>query len=146
MAARVARHQAARGEGWHCVEEPLDPLAVLGGSSAGSAFGGAGVVLLDCVSLWSANLLAAGLTPEAVQARVAALAASLAENGCRARPVALVSAETGLGIVPPTPLGRLYRDVLGLANQTLARACTHVIFVSCGLPLALKGPLPEGIC
>lgn len=60
--------------------------------------------------------------------------------------MALVSAETGLGIVPPTPLGRLYRDVLGLANQTLARACTHVIFVSCGLPLALKGPLPEGIC
>ena len=146
MAARVARHQAARGAGWHCVEEPLDPLAVLGGCPAGSAFGGAGVVLLDCVSLWIANLLAAGLTPEAVQARVAALAAGLAENGCRARPVALVSAETGLGIVPPTPLGRLYRDVLGLANQTLARACTHVIFVSCGLPLALKGPLPEGIC
>ena len=145
-AARVARHQAARGAGWHCVEEPLDPLAVLGGCPAGSAFGGAGVVLLDCVSLRIANLLAAGLTPEAVQARVAALAAGLAENGCRARPVALVSAETGLGIVPPTPLGRLYRDVLGLANQTLARACTHVIFVSCGLPLALKGPLPEGIC
>ena len=69
MAARVARHQAVRGAGWHCVEEPLDPLAVLGGCPAGSAFGGAGVVLLDCVSLWIANLLAAGLTPEAVQAR-----------------------------------------------------------------------------
>ena len=60
MAARVARHQAVRGAGWHCVEEPLDPLAVLGGCPAGSAFGGAGVVLLDCVSLWIANLLAAG--------------------------------------------------------------------------------------
>ena len=146
MAARVARHQAARGAGWQCVEEPLDPLAALGGFPAGSAFGGAGVVLLDCVSLWIANLLAVGLTPEAVQERVAALADGLTENGGRTRPVALVSAETGLGIVPSTPLGRMYRDVLGLANQTLATACTHVVFVSCGLPLALKGPLPEGIC
>lgn len=146
MAARVARHQAARGPGWQCVEEPLDPLGALGGFPAGSAFSGAGVVLLDCVSLWIANLLAAGLTPEAVQGRVAALADGLTENGDRARPVALVSTETGLGIVPSTLLGRMYRDVLGLANQTLARACSHVIFVSCGLPLALKGPLPEDIC
>ncbi len=104
------------------------------------------VALLDCISLWIANLLAAGLTPEAVQARVAALAAGLAGAvGGRVRPVALVSAETGLGIVPSTPLGRLYRDVLGLANQTLAGVCNHVVFVSCGLPLALKGPLPEGL-
>ena len=149
MAARVARHQAGRGAGWFCVEEPLDPLTVLKGFLAGTSgqdSDAAGVALLDCVSLWIANLLAAGLTPEVIRTRVAALAAGLAdEPGGRARPVALVSAETGLGIVPPTPLGRVYRDVLGLANQTLAGVCTHVIFVSCGLPLALKGPLPEGL-
>ncbi|WP_298030612.1 bifunctional adenosylcobinamide kinase/adenosylcobinamide-phosphate guanylyltransferase [uncultured Desulfovibrio sp.] len=149
MAARVARHQAGRGAGWFCVEEPLDPLTVLKGVLAGSSGqdgDAAGVTLLDCVSLWVANLLAVGLTPEEIQTRVAALAVGLAdEPGGRVRPMALVSAETGLGIVPSTPLGRVYRDVLGLANQTLAGVCTHVVFVSCGLPLALKGPLPEGL-
>lgn len=148
MAARVARHQAGRGAGWLCVEEPLNPLAALkcflADPAAGGNDGATGVVLLDCVSLWIANLLAAGLTAAEVQERVAGLAAGLADPR-RALPTALVSAETGLGIVPATPLGRVYRDVLGLANQTLAGVCSHVVFVSCGLPLALKGPLPEGV-
>ena len=149
MAARVARHQAGRGAGWLCVEEPLNPLAALKNFWAGTAGGdggAAGVALLDCVSLWVANLLAAGLTADAIQERAAGLAAGLADARCgRALPAALVSAETGLGIAPATPLGRVYRDALGLVNQTLAAVCTHVVFVSCGLPLALKGPLPEGL-
>lgn len=146
MAERVARHQAQRGAGWECLEEPLDPLAALKNFFARRAARPEplpGVLLLDCISLWLANLLAAGLTPDAALERVAALAACLETP---ALPTALVSAETGLGIVPDTALGRIYRDLLGIANQTLAKACTHVIFVSCGLPLALKGPLPEEIC
>lgn len=147
MAERVARHQAGRGAGWSCVEEPLNPLAALKrlpAEPAGDNGGGAGVLLLDCVSLWVANLLTDGFTAAGIQERVAGLAAALADRR-RALPTALVSAETGLGIVPATPLGRMYRDVLGLANQTLAGVCSHVVFVSCGLPLALKGPLPEGL-
>ena len=147
MAARVARHQAGRGVGWFCVEEALDPLAALKGFLAATADQNGhavDVALLDCVSLWIANLLAAGLPAAEVQERVAGLAAGLADPR-RALPTALVSAETGLGIVPATPLGRVYRDALGLANQTLAGVCTQVVFVSCGLPLALKGPLPEGL-
>lgn len=146
MAERVARHQAQRGAGWQCLEEPLDPLAALKvffDQRAARPEPLPGVLLLDCVSLWLANLLAAGLAPDAALERVAALAAWLETPGL---PTAMVSAETGLGIVPGTALGRLYRDLLGSANQMLARSCAHVIFVSCGLPLALKGPLPEEIC
>ncbi|WP_165174483.1 bifunctional adenosylcobinamide kinase/adenosylcobinamide-phosphate guanylyltransferase [Desulfovibrio sp. ZJ369] len=146
MAERVARHQAQRGVGWQCLEEPLDPLAAVRDfleQRAAASEPLPGVLLLDCVSIWLANLLASDFAPDAALERVAALAAWLETPGL---PTAVVSAETGLGIVPGTALGRLYRDVLGSANQMLARACPRVIFVSCGLPLALKGPLPEEIC
>lgn len=102
-----------------------------------------GVILLDCISLWIANLLARDQDEKAILRRVSALGERLAAPPL---PVAVVSAETGLGLVPMSPLGRAFNDVLGLANQELARVCRHVVFVSCGLPLALKGALPEELC
>lgn len=102
-----------------------------------------GVILLDCISLWIANLLARDQDEETILRNVSALGERLAAPPL---PVAVVSAETGLGLVPMSPLGRAFNDVLGLANQELARVCHHVVFVSCGLPLALKGALPEELC
>jgi adenosylcobinamide kinase/adenosylcobinamide-phosphate guanylyltransferase len=51
----------------------------------------------------------------------------------------VISNEVGLGLVPPYPLGRLYRDALGRANQRLAAAADTVLFMVAGLPLAVKG-------
>ena len=51
----------------------------------------------------------------------------------------VISNEVGLGLVPPYPLGRLYRDVLGKANQRLARAADEVLFMVAGLPVRVKG-------
>ena len=155
MAARIARHKAERGSGWLCQEEPLDPAAVLahvfpihedcsaqtGGGSAGAVV--PGVVLFDCVSLWVANLMATDMTEKDILDRVDALAACIAAYPL---PLALVSVEAGLGMVAMSSLGRRFQDTLGLANQALARVCDTVLFVSCGLPLVLKGQLPEEIC
>jgi len=44
----------------------------------------------------------------------------------------------GLGVVPPYPLGRTYRDLLGRANQHLARRADRVIFLVAGLPVDVK--------
>ncbi|MBD5416811.1 MAG: bifunctional adenosylcobinamide kinase/adenosylcobinamide-phosphate guanylyltransferase [Desulfovibrio sp.] len=145
MAERVRRHRAARGPEWACLEEPLDVAAALDALWAGKsptppAAGRPGVVLLDCVSMWLANLLGAGLDDGAVLGRVDGLAASLSR---RTLPVAVVTAEAGLGLVPPSPLPRRFLDLLGLANQRLARAAEPVIFVTCGLPLALRGRVPR---
>ena len=100
---------------------------------------GAGVLLLDCVSMWIANLLGADLDDDAVFSRVEALGLSL---GRRTLPVAVVTAETGLGLVPPSPLARRFLDLLGHANQRLARLADPVILAVCGLPLALRGQIP----
>ena len=144
MAERVRLHRAARGPEWACLEVPLDVPEALDALWAGPGpdadAATAGVVLLDCVSMWIANLLGAGLDDVAALARVEALAASLER---RTLPVAVVTAETGLGLVPPSPLGRRFLDVLGLANQRLAGLAEPVVLAVCGLALALRGPLPE---
>ena len=145
MAARIARHKAERGSGWLCREEPLDPAGALASLTSAPQPGGKGprVVLFDCVSLWVANLMAADMSERDILDRVEALAASIAAYPL---PLALVSVEAGLGMVAMSSLGRRFQDTLGLANQALARVCGTVLFVSCGLPLVLKGQLPEEIC
>jgi adenosylcobinamide kinase/adenosylcobinamide-phosphate guanylyltransferase len=49
-----------------------------------------------------------------------------------------VSNEVGLGVVPPYELGRAYRDLLGRANQILARHADEVQLLVAGIPLKVK--------
>ncbi len=132
MAARIAHHRARR-EGWTTVEAPHDLVGALARVPAGAA------VLVDCATLWLSNRMLAGadLTAEA-EGLVAALAAC-------ASPVTVVSNEVGLSIVPDTPLGRRFRDEQGRLNQRLAAAAGLAVAVWAGLPLVLKGRLPEGL-
>ena len=55
------------------------------------------------------------------------------------RRVVAVSDEVGLGVVPESAAGRIFRDTLGLLNQGLAAAADEVYLVAAGLPLRLKG-------
>ena len=67
MTARVARHQAARGPGWQCLEASLDPVGALTAHLAGAgAHAQPQVLLLDCVSLWISNLMALHLDAAAI--------------------------------------------------------------------------------
>jgi adenosylcobinamide kinase/adenosylcobinamide-phosphate guanylyltransferase len=50
----------------------------------------------------------------------------------------IISNEVGLGLVPPYPMGRVYRDALGWANQQLAREAGKVIFMVAGIPMVVK--------
>jgi len=90
------------------------------------------VVLVDCLTLWLSNLMFAERDPER---ETRGLVAVLTEV---AGPVALVSNEVGLGLVPDTPLGRCFRDAQGRLNQAVAAAVPRVVFVAAGLPLVLK--------
>jgi adenosylcobinamide kinase/adenosylcobinamide-phosphate guanylyltransferase len=51
----------------------------------------------------------------------------------------VVSNEVGLGLVPDNKLGRIYRDVLGKANQLLAQHASEVYFMVSGIPVKIKG-------
>ncbi len=143
MRARIQRHQAARPQGWHTIEEPLD-LA----RAVQAAAEVADVLLLDCITLWVSNWLFAqeGIDDEEVVseryyagalAQIDALLEAFSLLDGR-KTLVVVTNEVGLGIVPAYALGRIYRDVLGLVNQHLAAASERVYLMVAGLGVDIK--------
>ncbi|MEX2551978.1 MAG: bifunctional adenosylcobinamide kinase/adenosylcobinamide-phosphate guanylyltransferase, partial [Actinomycetota bacterium] len=100
------------------------------------------VVLLDCLSGFVSNLLLQK-GEQAERATLTAVAELLESIREAANTVIVVSNEVGNGVVPPYPLGRHYRDMLGLANQKVASAADAVSLLTVGIPQTLKGTFPE---
>ncbi len=141
MAERIRRHRARRPAGWQTVEEPLDLEAAVTLAPAGAH------VLVDCLTLWVANLIEPpGLTDDQVGRRARSAAAAAA---ARAAPTVVVSNEVGAGIVPADALARRYRDLLGQVNVAWAAAADHALLLVAGRavplldPLTLLGPAQE---
>jgi len=128
MAERIARHQADRPAHWVTVEEGYAPAAALSRTDLRGA-----VVLLDCVSFLASNHL---LQDEA--GCEAALMRELAALFQLDVDLIAVSNEVGLSVVPEYKLGRLYRDLLGRANQYLASRAERVFLCFAGIPVDIK--------
>jgi adenosylcobinamide kinase/adenosylcobinamide-phosphate guanylyltransferase len=129
MAERIRLHRVERPAAWTTVEAQLDVRSAVETAPEEAA------ILLDCLSLWVANLLARGDEAAEIEAENDALSALAAAR--RALTV-VVSNEVGLGVVPPTELGRLYRDVLGRVNARWAAEAEHAAFVVAGRSLPLS--------
>jgi adenosylcobinamide kinase/adenosylcobinamide-phosphate guanylyltransferase len=136
MQARIANHRASRPAGWDVLELPTDV-----GLTLRSHTTDARVILVDCLTLLISNRLVAHDDPFApeieaqVNAEVEALVACA--KACPADLI-IVSNEVGMGLVPPYPVGRAYRDLVGRANQELASQADAVYFLVAGLPMTLK--------
>jgi adenosylcobinamide kinase/adenosylcobinamide-phosphate guanylyltransferase len=136
MNARIVRHREERGPRWVTFEEPLDVPERIGGIAREH-----GAVVLDCLTLWTSNLLFARDDDAAdawIDGRIAALTVALAEARGDGGHVIVVTNEVGLGIVPFDPLTRRYRDHLGRCNQAVAAIADRVTLLVSGLPLTLK--------
>jgi adenosylcobinamide kinase/adenosylcobinamide-phosphate guanylyltransferase len=126
---RIEAHRERRPPGWGLLElagGSLDPVL--------EAAGGWGAVLLDSLTLWvSARVYGeeGGATLEAFE-RFAVRAGALSE------PVILVSDEVGLGMVPESPEGRRFRDLLGLVNQRAAAIAEEVHLCVAGIAWRIK--------
>jgi adenosylcobinamide kinase/adenosylcobinamide-phosphate guanylyltransferase len=137
MAQRIARHRQERPATWRTLETPRQV-----GPAIALHLHDAAVVLVDCLTLLVSNtLLLYGVSPDSAAAEVAVQAevAALVQT-CQTTVATwiVVSNEVGLGLVPDNPLGRLYRDLLGRANQTLAAQAEAVYFMVAGLPVDVK--------
>ena len=136
MAARIARHRAARPAHWTVIDAPLDLAGALRMHAAPGRF-----IVVDCLTLWLSNLLLAldesaiDTLPEAFIRGRTDLLAALPELPGR---ITLVSNEVGWGIVPMGRLSRVFVDEAGRLNQAVARVCERVTLVAAGLPLPLK--------
>ncbi|MFN7223290.1 MAG: bifunctional adenosylcobinamide kinase/adenosylcobinamide-phosphate guanylyltransferase [Paracoccaceae bacterium] len=133
MRDRISRHQIDRGPDWTTVEAPLNIAEAF--AMCKPEF----TVLLDCATLWLTNMLLDGQDlAESCQKLVDTLCSSPA-------PVVVVSNEVGWGIVPDNALARQFRDAQGRLNQMIAARAGLVVGVMAGLPIMLKGSLPEGV-
>jgi adenosylcobinamide kinase/adenosylcobinamide-phosphate guanylyltransferase len=136
MRLRIERHQAARPSHWQTLEAPT------GVGTAVSNAAAADLVLVDCLTVLANNIIAPMPEPIDADAADAALNAEIEAllDAYEASDAewTIVSNEVGLGLVPVYPLGRVYRDALGRANQRLAAAADRVLFLVAGLPLTVK--------
>lgn len=146
---RIEMHRRERPPTWHTLEIPLNVAELLP-----QAAGGASVVLVDCLTLLVSNILLAAMgthdeadptwqesAAENVRIEIETL---LAWHTSHASTLIVIANEVGLGLVPPSPLGRLYRDVMGRANQTLASRANRVYWVVAGLPVELNSLRSSG--
>lgn len=150
MAARIAVHRQARPPTWRTVEAPMGVGPAIRAALADAP---ADAVLLDCVTLWISNLTLHELGDKAAgdfealdrgdeiaaqERATAEIDDLLAVFHASRVPWFVVSNEVGWGLVPPYPLGRIYRDLLGWANQRLAAEADAVYLMIAGLPLDVK--------
>ena len=140
MTRRIAAHQAQRPAHWRTLEAPTNV------GQAIQVAPPAEVVLIDCLTLLASNVIAPldtseqAVADQALQAEIDALCEAFTPKAHWI----IVSNEVGLGIVPAYPLGRVYRDALGRANQRLAALADEVLFMVAGLPLTVKSAPSAG--
>jgi adenosylcobinamide kinase/adenosylcobinamide-phosphate guanylyltransferase len=131
MKKRVAKHQTVRSKSWTTIEEPLKlPETILQNNNR------ADVILIDCLTLWVSNLLMETRDEKKIEEAISQLIDALEKATC---PVVLVSNEVGSGIVPENLLARQYRDIIGLANQAVAKTADKVIWMVAGIAVTVKG-------
>lgn len=139
MHKRIERHRWDRPASWETIQESMNVTAAI--RSAGDDWA---VIILDCLTLLVSNLLLVeGDEVRDVPGRERAILKEVEDLIRATRKVSadviVVSNEVGLGVVPPTWLGRIFRDIAGRANQVLARAADEVYVMWAGLPQKIKG-------
>lgn len=130
MRERIAHHRAQRPAEFTTVEEPVSL-----GNAVAELDGRAGVVVVDCLTLWVSNLMLAGRSDEAVIAEARSLADRLANAHFGS---IVITGEVGAGIVPENAVARRFRDLLGWTNQAVAQVATRVLLMVAGYPLRVK--------
>lgn len=126
MRERIFAHRMRRHEGWRTFDEPLNLANAIHEAPPGTP------ILVDCLTIWLANLM---LAERDIDAEICALInVCLAASG----PLVLVSNEVGFGIVPENDLARKFRDRAGALHQRLGEIVDRCTLVVAGFPIHLK--------
>ncbi len=141
MRQRIEEHQRARPATWSTLEVTTHIARQIF-----QKIGEAQIVIVDCITLLVNNILSqysdhtseqsdASLIEKEVMIEIGELVECI--NQVNASFI-IVTNEVGLGLVPTNRLGRLYRDLLGRANQMLAQQADEIYLMVAGLPVPIK--------
>jgi adenosylcobinamide kinase/adenosylcobinamide-phosphate guanylyltransferase len=137
MKNRIEAHRKTRPRDWTTLE-----VTTHIGSEIMRKIGLKKTVIIDCITLLINNIFQQHAGAAGTRALEKAVVAEINELiKCMGRPGArfiIVTNEVGLGIVPADGVSRLYRDLLGKANQMLAAAADEVILMVAGMPVYVK--------
>lgn len=125
MHARIEQHRLNRGPDFTTVEAPVELATAIRSAQADA-------IVVDCLTLWLANLLESGRDIE--QATHDLEAAARSSRAC----LILVTNEVGSGIVPDNASAREFRDRAGILNQRMAECASEVYWMVFGQPLRIK--------
>lgn len=136
MQHRISLHRAERPASWRTLEAPA------GLAQALRVRPEAGIVVIDCMTLWLSNALLRDFREDAPTAALPAWEAErdpfLQWLQAVRDDVLLITNEVGAGIVPLSPLARRFQDEQGRLNQSLAAACDQVTLVMAGIAVPIK--------
>lgn len=135
MLQRIERHRSLRPPHWITIEADGNlPQVIKEGYDRG-----AGTIIVDCLTIYVSELMTThNLSEKEIGDHFAELFLDLPDVR-----LIMVSNEVGMGLVPPYPSGRAYRDVLGRVNQMAAAAADTVMMMVAGIPVAIKGAVRE---
>jgi len=144
MKARIENHRAERPLEWRTLEAPLNVGKAVEQELEEHP---ADVILLDCMTLLATNIILQ--FPEDATEKEASDALNREAElllACIEKSNAdwiIVSNEVGLGLAPPYPLGRFYRDALGHANQKIAQSANRTIWMVAGIPTIISSTIED---
>ena len=130
MDRRIDRHQAERPGNWATVEEQVDLVRAIGRSAPG-------LVIVDCLTLWTSNLMWADLDEVEVHERTTSTVRAAVDHP---GDVVVVTNEVGLGIVPTNEMARSYRDLHGQVNQQFVASADRSLYLVAGRATPLVDP------
>ena len=138
MARRIAAHRSSRPAEWDTLEEPRSLPEAIRRKAAGTAVP-YDTIIVDCLTIWVSNLLLLHEGNADAEARILDAAKKLLDvRESSDATWIVVTNEVGLGVVPPSSLGRTYRDTLGRVNSLVASRADKVYLMAAGLALDLK--------
>lgn len=146
MKYRVMVHQARRPAAWKTFEVMHEA-----GPMMKTILDGADSVLFDCITMYVSNLLMDHMDCRRVEtlgvSDLEELRKILQEDldeifamisAYQGKEIIFVSDELGMGIVPGNAMSRVYRDLVGLANQYIAARADKVYLSIAGITIDLK--------
>ena len=144
MKHRIHLHQERRKQVWNNYEIPCAMSAEIQ-----NILDECSVVLVDCLTMWTTNLLLEDgefTSQEDINFRERAILSEVhavldvirSYKGDNEKTVIFVTNEIGLGIVPENKLARIFRDIMGRVNRMVAAEADEAYMTISGMTIDIK--------